>query len=145
MATGPPPGSSASGSARRWVALAVLMAAMLLLAIDATVLNLAVPSFTKDLSPTSQQTLWIGDVYFWWSSVFLINVPVMAVVLVLGVFLLPESRDPKPGHFDVPSAALSMLRLSGQRRHNCPSAGRDERTNRYWTWNCFDDRHSPVR
>ncbi len=47
--------------------------------------------------------------HFWWGSVFLINVPVMLVVLVTGILLLPESRDPEPGRFDVPSAALSMV------------------------------------
>jgi len=49
--------------------------------------------------------------HFWWGSVFLINVPVMALVLVLGLWLLPESRDPQPGRFDILSAVLSMLTL----------------------------------
>ena len=46
---------------------------------------------------------------FWWGSVFLINVPVMAVLLVLGPRMIPESRNPAPGRFDLPSAGLSML------------------------------------
>ncbi|PTM85955.1 MULTISPECIES: MFS transporter [unclassified Streptomyces] len=46
--------------------------------------------------------------YFWWGSVFLVNLPAMAVLLVLGPFLLPESRDPEPGRFDWPSVPLSM-------------------------------------
>ncbi len=46
--------------------------------------------------------------HFWWGSVFLINVPVMVLLLVLGPLLLPESRDPKPGRFDLVSAALSL-------------------------------------
>ncbi|MCP2342718.1 MFS transporter [Actinomadura rupiterrae] len=45
---------------------------------------------------------------FWWGSVFLINLPVMAVLLVLGPILLPEYRDPKPGRFDLPGALLSL-------------------------------------
>jgi MFS transporter, DHA2 family, multidrug resistance protein len=45
---------------------------------------------------------------FWWGSVFLINVPVMALLLAVGPWLLPESRDPNPGRFDLPSAALSV-------------------------------------
>ena len=49
--------------ARRWASLAVLVGAVLLLAIDATVLYLAVPSLTADLSPTASQVLWIGDIY----------------------------------------------------------------------------------
>jgi len=205
-------------SPRRWVALGVLVTAMLLLSIDGTVLYLAVPALTRALSPTAEQILWVGDAYslalvgalvvagtladrvgrkrmlligvvafglasvlaafaptagwliaarallglsgalimpstlalirnifldarertraiaiwsagfgvgaaigplvggfllehFWWGSVFLINVPVMALVLVLGLWLLPESRDPQPGRFDILSAVLSMLTL----------------------------------
>ncbi|MGW1784227.1 MFS transporter [Streptomyces sp. NPDC002143] len=46
--------------------------------------------------------------YFWWGSVFLVNLPAMALLLVLGPILLPESRDPAPGRFDWPSIPLSM-------------------------------------
>lgn len=46
--------------------------------------------------------------HFWWGSVFLINVPVMLLLMVLGPLLLPESRDPQPGRFDLPSAGLSL-------------------------------------
>ncbi len=46
--------------------------------------------------------------HFWWGSVFLINVPVMVLLLVLGPVLLPESRDPSPGRFDLASALLSL-------------------------------------
>ncbi|MGW2329882.1 MFS transporter [Streptomyces sp. NPDC001700] len=45
---------------------------------------------------------------FWWGSVFLINIPVMAVILVLGPLLLPEYRAPRPGRFDLLGAALSL-------------------------------------
>ncbi|MFD0558113.1 DHA2 family multidrug resistance protein-like MFS transporter [Stackebrandtia endophytica] len=46
--------------------------------------------------------------HFWWGSVFLINVPVMALLLITAPFLVPESRDPRPGGFDLPGAALSL-------------------------------------
>ncbi|MGW2723281.1 MFS transporter [Streptomyces sp. NPDC001492] len=46
--------------------------------------------------------------YFWWGSVFLVNLPAMALLLILGPFLLPESRDPAPGRFDWLSVPLSM-------------------------------------
>ena len=46
--------------------------------------------------------------YFWWGSVFLIGVPVMVLLLVLGPVLLPEFRDPNAGRLDVVSAALSL-------------------------------------
>ena len=48
---------------REWAALAVLVLVVMLLAVDGTVLYLAVPSLTEDLSPTSTQVLWIGDIY----------------------------------------------------------------------------------
>ncbi|MBC3192666.1 MFS transporter [Pseudonocardia sp. C8] len=46
--------------------------------------------------------------FFWWGSVFLLAVPVMALLLVLGPRLLPEHRDPHPGKVDLPSAGLSV-------------------------------------
>jgi DHA2 family multidrug resistance protein-like MFS transporter len=47
--------------------------------------------------------------FFWWGSVFLLAVPVMALLLVLGPVLLPEFRDPKAGRLDLASAALSLV------------------------------------
>ncbi|MGW5741807.1 MFS transporter [Amycolatopsis sp. NPDC003861] len=203
---------------RRWAALGVLVGAVLLLAVDGTVLYLAVPSLTRELAPTATEILWIGDVYslalagllvtagnladrfgrkrvllagtaafglasalaafsptagvlvvarlllgvagatimpstlslirtlfadprertraiaiwsagsgggialgplvggtllehYWWGSVFLINVPIVVVFLVLGAWLLPESRDPNPGRFDLLSAGLSLTAI----------------------------------
>ena len=200
---------------REWIGLAVLMLPTLLLAMDITVLHLAVPSLSADLNPTSSQLLWITDIYgfmiagslitmgtlgdrigrrrlllsgavafglastvaafstsagmliaaravlgvagatlmpstmslirnmfldatqrtaaigiwvsgfsvgsaigpliggillenFWWGSVFLLGVPVMAVLLVSGPLLLPEYRDPSPGRFDLLSAVMSL-------------------------------------
>jgi DHA2 family multidrug resistance protein-like MFS transporter len=46
--------------------------------------------------------------HFWWGSVFLVNIPVMALLLAAGPALLPESRDPDPGRLDLLSAALSL-------------------------------------
>ena len=46
---------------------------------------------------------------FWWGSVFLLVVPVMALLLILGPRLLPEYRDPTGGRLDVTSAALALL------------------------------------
>ncbi len=47
--------------------------------------------------------------HFWWGSVFLLGVPVMLLLLVVGPVLLPEYRDPEAGRPDVTSAALSLL------------------------------------
>ncbi|MET7455414.1 MFS transporter [Streptomyces sp. NPDC005574] len=204
----------------RWLALSVLVLAVLLVAVDATVLGLATPYISEDLQPTGTQLLWIGDVYsfviagllvsmgslgdrigrkrillvgatafgaisvlnayattpemmiaarallgvagatlmpatlalirnlfhdprerslavgvwgatasagtavgpivggfllehFWWGSVFLINLPVMAVLVVVGIRLLPESRTPNPGPWDLTSVALSLVGMIG--------------------------------
>lgn len=47
----------------RWLALGVLALALLLIAVDATVLALALPALQKDLAPSAAEVLWIGDVY----------------------------------------------------------------------------------
>ncbi|MGW7047154.1 MFS transporter [Streptomyces avermitilis] len=200
----------------RWLALSVLVLAVLLVAVDATVLGLATPFISEDLKPSGTQLLWIGDVYsfviagllvsmgslgdrigrkkllligstafgaisvlnayattpelmilarallgvagatlmpatlalirnlfhdprersfaigiwgatasagtavgpvvggfllghFWWGSVFLINLPVMIVLVLVGIRLLPESRNPDPGPWDLSSVVLSLV------------------------------------
>ena len=47
--------------------------------------------------------------FFWWGSVFLVAVPVMVLLLVLGPMLLPEYRDPNAGRLDLASVALSLV------------------------------------
>ena len=213
MTTGEPTGQLATR--KEWIGLAVLMLPTLLIAMDFTVLHLAVPSITRELAPSSAQLLWIVDIYgfliagslitmgtlgdrigrrkllmigaaafgvasalaafatspeqliaaravlgvagatlmpstmallrnmfpdpkqfgiaigiwvsgfsaggaigpllggwmleyFSWGSVFLLNVPVMVLLLALGPVLLPEYRDPEPGRFDLMSAAQSL-------------------------------------
>ncbi|MFC4061059.1 MFS transporter [Planomonospora corallina] len=46
---------------------------------------------------------------FFWGSVFLINVPVVAVIIGVGTAVLPESRNPAPGRLDLPSVPLSVV------------------------------------
>ncbi|MGH2954895.1 MAG: MFS transporter [Solirubrobacterales bacterium] len=207
----------ARGAGRReWMGLAVLSLACLLLAMDLSVLYLAVPQLSADLEPSSAQLLWIVDIYgfllagflitmgslgdrigrrrllligagafgaasviaafstsaemliaarallgvagatlmpstlslirnmfhdpgertkaisvwamslslggaigpliggalielFWWGSVFLIAVPVVALLLIAGPRLLPEFRNPNAGPLDLVSAALSLV------------------------------------
>ena len=45
---------------------------------------------------------------FWWGSVFLLAVPVMALLLLLGPRLLPEYRDRNAGRLDLVSAGMSL-------------------------------------
>ncbi|MDH6279695.1 MFS transporter [Prescottella agglutinans] len=208
----------ARASRKDWLGLVVLAFAVLLISVDATVLDLALPFISEDLEPSSTQLLWIIDVYsfvlagllvtmgtlgdrigrrrllligaagfglaslvaawsaspemliaarvlqgvsgatlmpatlglirtmfvdprqrttaigvwgamagggaaagpliggwllehYWWGSVFLINIPVMIGLIALGPLVIPESKNPEPGRFDLISAALSMLAM----------------------------------
>lgn len=203
---------------RQWLQLSVVSLAVLLVAIDGTVLDLAIPAYTRALRPSATQSLWILDIYslviagllitagtvsdrfgrkrvlligcsiftaasalaafsptpevligarvlmafggatimpstlalirnifvvdrerqlaigvwsamvgagaavgpilggalletFWWGSVFLINVPVLIVLLIAGGLVLPEYRDPQPGRLDPISVGLSVAAL----------------------------------
>jgi len=48
---------------REWAGLAVLALPCLLVSMDLTVLNLAVPHLAAELRPSASQLLWIVDVY----------------------------------------------------------------------------------
>jgi MFS transporter, DHA2 family, multidrug resistance protein len=48
---------------KEWIGLAVLALPCLLYSMDLTVLNLALPSISADLGPSSSQLLWIVDIY----------------------------------------------------------------------------------
>jgi DHA2 family multidrug resistance protein-like MFS transporter len=204
----------------RWIVLAVLCTSLLLVALDSTILYVALPSVTEDLKPTSVELLWIGDAYplvcaallilfgtlgdrvgrrrvlllgyalfgaasalavfsesaqvlivarallgvggamimpatlsilrdvfpdrheravaigvwtavsavgaatgpvlggflvehFWWGSVFLINIPLMAVMLPLCRVLVPESKGHSDGPWDLFGAVLAALGVLG--------------------------------
>jgi len=49
---------------------------------------------------------------FWWGSVFLINIPIVAAGLLAVAALVPESRDPKPGRLDLVGVLLSVAGLA---------------------------------
>ncbi|MFI1225423.1 MULTISPECIES: MFS transporter [unclassified Streptomyces] len=210
----------AADDANRWVVLVVLCLSLLVVALDATVLHVAVPSVTEDLRPSGTALLWIVDAYplvcasllilfgtlgdrigrrrvlllgyalfgiasalaatadtpavliaarallgvggamimpatlsilrqvfpdrreralaigvwtavaavgaatgpviggflvehFWWGSVFLINIPLMIVILPLARWLLPESRGGDDGPWDVLGALTAVAGVLG--------------------------------
>ncbi|KAA1380598.1 MFS transporter [Aeromicrobium fastidiosum] len=130
-------GSAAFGSASVLAAFSttpeMLIAARLLLGVAGAMvmpstLSLIRNIFTDDAERTRAIALWatsfgagsaIGPLtggvlleHFWWGSVFLINVPVMVIVLIGGAWLLPESKNPDPGRFDLLSAVLSIVSLT---------------------------------
>ena len=49
--------------------------------------------------------------FFWWGSVFLLALPVMVALLILGPRVLPEYRDPDAGRLDIPSAAMAITAI----------------------------------
>jgi MFS transporter, DHA2 family, multidrug resistance protein len=50
--------------------------------------------------------------HFWWGSVFLINVPVVAIALPAVIFLLPESRAQQRPSLDLPGILISSAGLT---------------------------------
>ncbi|MDN5915901.1 MAG: MFS transporter, partial [Pseudonocardia sp.] len=49
--------------------------------------------------------------HFWWGSVFVVNVPVMVLLLIAGRVLLPESRMAGADRLDLVGALLSLLTM----------------------------------
>lgn len=50
--------------------------------------------------------------HFYWGSVFLVNVPIVIIGLIAGVFLIPTSKDPSTPKLDPLGAALSIIGLA---------------------------------
>ena len=50
--------------------------------------------------------------HFWWGSIFLVNLPIVAVALVLGAILVPTSKDPDAGRLD-PVGLVSSIAAIG--------------------------------
>ncbi|BDD80457.1 quaternary ammonium compound efflux MFS transporter QacA [Tsukamurella pulmonis] len=204
-----------ASATRRWAAALLLSASLLVITVDMTILNIAVPDLAADLRPSAAQQLWIIDAYslvlagllvstsslgdrfgrkrmlllgyvvfgtasalvlwaetpaqvialraalgvggamimpttltmlrviftdpaerakalglwaavsgvgaaigpivggvllenFSWRAAFMVNVPVMVIVLIIGFFLLPESKVASPGSWDWLGALMSI-------------------------------------
>ena len=69
---------------RAWAALGVLTLAVTLLAIDSTVLALAIPSLSADLSPTASQLLWIVPITYAIKSFAHDGLTVVAIAALVG-------------------------------------------------------------
>jgi EmrB/QacA subfamily drug resistance transporter len=50
--------------------------------------------------------------HFAWSSIFLVNLPIVAICLVAGAVLIPESRDPAKPRLDLAGIGLSISGLT---------------------------------
>ncbi|WP_238335812.1 MFS transporter [Serinicoccus kebangsaanensis] len=84
--------------------------------LDRTQRRLAIAIWATAFSVGSALGPVVGGVllaHFHWGAVFLVAVPILVPLLVLGPFLIRESRDPAPGQIDVVGMALSMVALGG--------------------------------
>jgi MFS family permease len=50
--------------------------------------------------------------HFWWGSVFLVNLPIVAISLVVGARLIPDSRNPEAHKLDKVGFLLSVVAVS---------------------------------
>jgi len=66
-------GAGELASRREWIGLGVLSLPMLLLALDLSVLFLALPRISGQLHPSSPELLWIGDIYGFMIAGFLVT------------------------------------------------------------------------
>ncbi|WP_419994356.1 MFS transporter [Streptomyces boninensis] len=114
--------SASSGELITWRAVMGLGGAFVMPATLAIIMNV----FERDEQPKAIG-IWAGAVglaiaigpitggllleHFWWGSVFLINVPIIAAALVAMVILVPDSRDPAPGRLDPVGVVLSIAGL----------------------------------
>lgn len=110
----------------------LLIAGRVLLGIGAATLAPSTLSLIRDLFPDERQRrvavgAWttaftggavagpiIGGILlenFWWGSVFLINIPVMLLLLLVVPFLVPESARSSHARFDLPGAGASLVAI----------------------------------
>jgi EmrB/QacA subfamily drug resistance transporter len=124
------------GGASLWAAYAAsaesLIAARAVMGIGGAFIMPATLSILTDVFPREERgraiAIWTGVAglgvglgpllggalleWFWWGSVFLINVPIVVIALVTGFWLVPDSRDPRHVSLDLPGALLSISTVS---------------------------------
>jgi len=54
---------AAIGAPRRWSALAVMCLSLLVVSLDNTIVNVALPTLVRDLNATTTQLQWVVDAY----------------------------------------------------------------------------------
>ncbi|HKE77093.1 MAG TPA: DHA2 family efflux MFS transporter permease subunit [Acidimicrobiales bacterium] len=59
----PPPAGATDADGRRWIVLGVLCLALVVVGIDGTIVNVALPTLVRELGATSSQLQWIVDAY----------------------------------------------------------------------------------
>jgi EmrB/QacA subfamily drug resistance transporter len=115
-----------SGGVDGLIAARAVMGAGAALIMPAT-LSLLISVFTDSRERTTAIGIWaataglgvaLGPVAggflldrFWWGSIFIVNVPLIAIAIVAGLKLLPESRDPIARPIDWTGAGLSGIGL----------------------------------
>ncbi len=124
------------GGASLWAAYAssteVLIAARAVMGVGGALIMPATLSILIDVFPREERgwaiAIWSGVAgvgiglgplvagllleWFWWGSVFLINVPIAILALAAGWWLVPESRDEDHAGLDLPGAVLSVSAIS---------------------------------
>jgi EmrB/QacA subfamily drug resistance transporter len=50
--------------------------------------------------------------HFWWGSIFMVNIPIAALVIIGGILFVPTSRDPAAPRVDVPGLILSAAGIT---------------------------------
>ncbi|MGW3014320.1 MFS transporter [Streptomyces sp. NPDC001219] len=122
----------ASAGAALSAAPGQLIAARAALGVGGTMIMASTPALIRDIFPDGRERsvaigLWtaansvgvsVGPLlggllieHFWWGSVFLVNVPVVALAVAGGALLLPESRHTRPHRWDAVSAGMSVVGL----------------------------------